>query len=100
MGWVANATSRPLYPTETDWYPLHRRVGGPQGRYGRLWKISPSTGFDPRTVQPIASRYTAIPAHYYYSDKYLIPVILDVNSVFPEIRVFLNKKGLYGKYKY
>jgi hypothetical protein len=30
-----------------------------------LRKISPPSGFDPRTVQPVASRYTdyAIPAH-------------------------------------
>ena len=54
---VANATSRPLYPQEGD--PV------PQGRSGRMRKISPLPGFDPRTVQPVASRYTdyAIPAH-------------------------------------
>ena len=34
-------------------YPLYRRLGGPQVR-----KISPSPGFDPRTVQLAASRYT------------------------------------------
>jgi hypothetical protein len=35
-----------------------------QGRSGRVRKISPQTEFDPRTVQPVASRYTdrAIPA--------------------------------------
>jgi hypothetical protein len=45
--------------------PLYRRLGGPQGRSGRMRKISPPPGFDPRTVQPVASRYTdwAIPAH-------------------------------------
>jgi hypothetical protein len=45
-------------------YPLYRRLGGPQDRSGRLRKISPPPGFDPRTVQPVASRYTvcAIPA--------------------------------------
>ena len=46
-------------------YPLYRRLGGPQGRSGRVRKISPPPGFDPQTVQPVASRYTdcAIPAH-------------------------------------
>jgi hypothetical protein len=86
-------------------YPLYRRLGGPQGRSGRVWKISPPPGFflhvlyihshlykghyhscrmcairlwihkttfrhtlwvprtnnivfDPRTVQPVVSRYT------------------------------------------
>jgi hypothetical protein len=45
--------------------PLYRRLGGPQGRSGQVWKISPPPGFDPRTVQPVASRYTPLryPAH-------------------------------------
>ena len=45
-------------------YPLYRRMGGPQGRSARMRKILPPPGFDPRTVQPLASRYTdcAIPA--------------------------------------
>jgi hypothetical protein len=44
-------------------YPLYRRLGGPQNRSGRVRKISPPPGFDPRTVQPVASCYTdwAIP---------------------------------------
>ena len=48
-------------------YPFYRRLGGPQGQSGRVQKISPPPGFDPRTVQPIASRYTdwAIPAHLF-----------------------------------
>jgi hypothetical protein len=46
-------------------FPLYMRLGGQQGRYGRVRKISPLPGFGPRTVQPVASRYTdwAIPAH-------------------------------------
>jgi len=31
-------------------YPLYRGTGGPQGRSGRVRKISPPPGFDPRTV--------------------------------------------------
>jgi hypothetical protein len=38
-------------------YPLYRRLGGPQGRSGRVRKISPPPGFEPRAVQPVASRY-------------------------------------------
>ena len=45
-------------PQGNTWYPLYRRLGGPQGRSGQVRKISPPMGFDPRTVQPIASRYT------------------------------------------
>jgi len=44
---------RNLPPGKT-WYPLHRRLGGPQGRSGPVGKISPPPGFDPRTVQPVA----------------------------------------------
>ena len=45
-------------PPEKTRYPLYRRLGVPQGRYGHVRKISPPPGFDPRTVQPVASRYT------------------------------------------
>ena len=46
-------------------YPLYSRLGRPQGRFWRVRKISPLPGFDPRTVQSVASRYTdwANPAH-------------------------------------
>jgi hypothetical protein len=37
-------------------YPLYRRLGRLQGRSGRVLKISPPPGFDPRTVQLVASR--------------------------------------------
>jgi hypothetical protein len=68
MGWVVNVTPRPLYPRKDTRYPLHRRLGGPQDRSGRVWKISPPPGFDPRTVHLVSSRrYTeyAVPAHKY-----------------------------------
>jgi hypothetical protein len=38
-------------------YPLCSRLGGPQGRSGRVRKISPPPGFDPWTIQPIANHY-------------------------------------------
>jgi hypothetical protein len=38
--------------------PLGKRLGGPQCRSGQAWKISSLLGFDPRTIQPIASHYT------------------------------------------
>jgi hypothetical protein len=54
-----------LSPGKTQ-YPLYRRLGGFQGRSGRVRKISPPPGFDPRTVHPVASRYTGcvIPGPY------------------------------------
>jgi hypothetical protein len=53
MGWVVNATPRPPYPRQG---PGTHCIGGwvgPHGRSGRVLKISPSPGFDPRTVQPV-----------------------------------------------
>ena len=51
-----------LPPRKTR-YPLYKKLGGPQGRSRRVRKISPPPGFDPRTVQPVASRYTGPPNH-------------------------------------
>ena len=48
---------RSLPPGKTQ-YPFYRRLGEPRGRSGQVRKISPPPGFDPRTVQPGASRYT------------------------------------------
>jgi hypothetical protein len=45
-------------PPEKTRYPLYRRLGGPQDRSERVRKISSPPGFDPRTVQPVASCYT------------------------------------------
>ena len=45
-GWMVNCTHRPLM-----------RLGGSQGRSGRMRKISPPPAFDPLTVQPAKSRY-------------------------------------------
>jgi hypothetical protein len=45
-------------PSGKTRYPLYRRLGGPQGRSGLVRKIPPTPEFDPRTVQPAASRYT------------------------------------------
>jgi len=53
----ASRPGRSLPPGKTR-YPLYRRLGGPQGRSGEVRKISPPPGFDPRTVQPVASPYT------------------------------------------
>ena len=52
-------------------YPLYRRLGRPQCRSGRVPNISAPPGFDPQTVQLVASRYTdyAIPVFYEHSLK-------------------------------
>ena len=53
----ASRPGRSLPPGKTQ-YPLYRSLGGPQSRSGQVQKISSLPGFDPRTVQPVASRYT------------------------------------------
>ena len=52
-------------------YPLYKRLGGPQSRSGRVRKISPTPGFDLRTVQPVASRYT----HWAISVQINMPIL-------------------------
>jgi hypothetical protein len=58
MGWVVNATPRPLFPWERPgthcvggWVPLGAGLDG-------CGKSGPPPGFDPQTVQPVESRYT------------------------------------------
>jgi hypothetical protein len=58
MGWGGQRHApATLSPGKTR-YPLYWKLGGPQGQSGWVPKISPPPGFDPRTVQPVASRYT------------------------------------------
>ena len=45
-----------LTPGKETRYPLYKRLGRPQGRPGRVRKISHPPGFNHRTVQPVASR--------------------------------------------
>jgi hypothetical protein len=57
-GWVVNTTPRPLYPRERQ--DTHCTGGwvGPRADLDVCEKSHPPPGFDPRTVQPEASRYT------------------------------------------
>ena len=54
--WSAARPGRNLPPGKAR-YPLYRRLGEPLGRSGRAEILAPP-GFDPRTVQPVVSRYT------------------------------------------
>ena len=58
-------------------YPFHRRLDGPQGRSEHMWErenLLPTPVFEPRTVQPLTSRYTgyAIPSPHFLFIRYLI----------------------------
>ena len=72
-GWLKRQPGR--FTLGMTRYPFYRRLGGPKGQSGWVRKILLPLVFDPRTVQPIASRYTdwAVPAHIsgvYWTEKY------------------------------
>jgi hypothetical protein len=83
MGWVVNATPRPLHPRER---PGTHCIGGwvfPRAGMEGCGKSRPPPGFDPRTVQPVASRYTdgAIPAQ---------SIAINCNLIFGPTLLFNN----------
>jgi hypothetical protein len=57
-GGLSNIRNSRFTPGKEIRYPLHRKLSGPQRRSGRVRKISPQPGFDPRTVQSVPSFYT------------------------------------------
>ena len=80
------SASRPgstLPPGKTR-YPLYRRLGGHQGRSELVRKISPPPGFDPRTVQPVSSRYTD------YATRPTPSHILCINSSLVSLNTHVN----------
>jgi hypothetical protein len=82
MGVVVSTTPRPLYPRE---WPGTHCTGDWVGRSGRVRKISPPPGFNPRTVQPVASRYNdwAIAAHNKYTKiSFIFFCFITFNLVF------------------
>jgi hypothetical protein len=72
MGVGGKCHSLATLPVGKTWYTLYRRLGGPQGRSGRVQKTSPLPVFDPLNVQPVANRYAncAILAHTYENVGY------------------------------
>jgi hypothetical protein len=66
-------TTLPLRKTQ---YLLYRRLGGPQGQFGWMWKILLPPGFDPQTIQPVASRYTDCTIPVYTNHMFLFSTIL------------------------
>ena len=53
----ASRPGRSLPPGKT-YYPLYRRLGGPQDRSGQVRKILSPPGFDTQTIQPVVSHCT------------------------------------------
>jgi hypothetical protein len=65
---VASPTLRPLYPQERHSVPIVQEVGWAPGPSWTAAENLAPPGFDPRTVQPVASHYTDydIPAHWMF----------------------------------
>jgi hypothetical protein len=60
MRWGEWSTPRPgrFTPVKDTRYPLYRQLGGLYGQNERVRENPPPSGFDARTVQPVACRYT------------------------------------------
>ena len=71
MGWVVNATPRPLYARERPGTHCIEGCVGPKGGLDGCGKSHPPPGFDPRTVQPVANRL-----------NYSGPPVVEVSKVF------------------
>jgi hypothetical protein len=80
--WVVSFTPRRFTP----WYPLDRRLGGPQSRSGRGVKEKnsqpPPRESNPRTpiVQPVAQRYTDLIQEWMKSDGLHSPFLLSLDE--------------------
>ena len=98
-----NSTTRSLCPLE--WAGSQRKGSwvGPRGQSGRVRKISLSLEYDPRTVQPVANRYTdwailALELHVYF--KLAVSATYDVQlwimeSIF-DIECTLHFSDIYN----
>jgi len=77
---VPGTGSKQLDPRETD--PNTRCREGPRTGLNWCGKPPPPTGFDPPTIQPVASRYTdwAVPAHNFTSKETEIRTISNVEE--------------------
>ena len=58
MGVGGHCHTLSALPLGKTHFPSYRRLGEPQGQSGQVKKISPPPGFDPQTIQPIASHCT------------------------------------------
>ena len=56
-------------------YPLYRRLGGSRGQFGGCGKSLPPLGFDPRSVRPVASRYTDCVIAAHMVKKYVLHIL-------------------------
>ena len=59
MGWGVSVTPRPLFSPGKDPVPIVQEAGwAPEPVWAGAENLAPPPGCDPRTVEPVASRYT------------------------------------------
>jgi len=68
--WSVARLSHSLPSGETR-HPFYRRLGGPQGRFGRAENLI-SAGIRSRTVQPVAQSLYRLSYRAHIQDKYLL----------------------------
>jgi hypothetical protein len=76
---VVSFTPRPLYfQGNNPWYPIDRRLGGPQSRSGQGGEKNsqPLPGLEPQIIQPIVQLYTAE-----LSRLYLFPAVSSSKNI-------------------
>jgi len=96
-GWGVSVTPGLSLPQGQTRYPVYRWLGRHQGWSGQVRKISPSPAFDPRTFQPVASRYSnyATRPTVYDNGVYILSFITTLNNFkFNES----NNSTLCGRY--
>jgi hypothetical protein len=93
--WSAARPDRNLPPGKTR-YPLYRRLGGPQGRYGRVENLVP-TGTRFQTVQPVAQSLYRLSYRAHIINLYYIIILWDHRRI---CGLSLTETSLCGAYLY
>ena len=87
-----------LLPRKRPGAPCTWGLGGLQGRSGRVRKFSPLLGFDPRSIQPVASRYTkcTITVHI-YAHTLLISMSWGISTVIIQYNIDPESYDFYWR---
>ena len=81
MGVGSHCQALAALPPGMTQYPLYRGLGKPQGQSRQVWKISPTMGFNPQTVQPIERSYNIPLLIKPYSSDYELPFVVSMPTV-------------------
>ena len=98
-GEVVSVTPRPPFTPGKDPVPIVQEAGWAPGPSGQVWKISPLPGFDPRTVQAVANRYTDYtirPTHGHIQCCYFVAAVSQDDKGVQRKRSGVRKKIRFG----